>query len=588
MKIKKNSNKRPQSCRMKNLTINKNLNRNIPINGLRTFSSNNTQKNNLEEMKTRLPKAPYLDKYKSQLTKIDMYKELWDKSLSDYDEHFGLGQTIQINSENFKNNFLGDKFRANATSTRKNSAVTYNDINYISKRTFKNMKNKDINEFWKINSEDSNYMKYHNNKIRTNTFIDLYLDKESKINLSNYNTTIQTINKNNINTDLSLIKNFETNLSNHSNKNQYFNYGVPKRKKEKEIIIIDETKKVDEIEDKNNFEKLVRENNNTTLNLRTEYLIKLSKLLSVAKKFIYSMEYFRIEKRDIYSLYMKNLTTAFDICNDFFVNQIKEGDVLNHDSWSKLLLQYYNLSYHLIRFQKNAFNEMHYLKNENMILKQKLYGLEGELNNKKKDINDLNKYIVHYDLTNKVKYKKKREMSIKEIKQKYNSQESDYILTIHQLRHEIKQLTDVLNQNKFDINNFNEINDKFKKLKEEAEENKNEYENKDMQKEMMLKVLTQNNIDLNEKINEIEEELEKYKKKEEDTKLKFIEYESKIKTLNEIIENKNNLIEQLKEEKKMLIEKKSDEDKSLPKPVETVFLSPKDKLRKHYKKEKKS
>ena len=300
------------------------------------------------------------------------------------------------------------------------------------------------------------------------------------------------------------------------------------------------------------------------------------------------MDYFRIEKRDIYSLYMKNLTTAFDICNDFFVNQIKEGDVLNHDSWSKLLVQYYNLSYHLIRFQKNAFNEMHYLKNENMILKQKLYGLEGELNNKKKDINDLNKYIVHYDLTNKVKYKKKREMSIKEIKQKYNSQESDYILTIHQLRHEIKQLTDVLNQNKFDINNFNEINDKFKKLKEEAEENKNEYENKDMQKEMMLKVLTQNNIDLNEKINEIEEELEKYKKKEEDTKLKFIEYESKIKTLNEIIENKNNLIEQLKEEKKMLIEKKSDEDKSLPKPVETVFLSPKDKLRKHYKKEKKS
>ena len=83
---------------------------------------------------------------------------------------------------------------------------------------------KGLSKTWKINSEDSNYMKYHNNKIRTNTFIDLYLDKESKINLSNYNTTIQTINKNNINTDLSLIKNFETNLSNHSNKNQYFNY----------------------------------------------------------------------------------------------------------------------------------------------------------------------------------------------------------------------------------------------------------------------------------------------------------------------------------------------------------------------------
>ena len=585
MKIKKYPIKRPKSCHMKNLAINKNLNRHIPINSFRAFSSNNYKKSSIiEEPKMRLPKKPYVDKFRNQQKNLNMYKEMWDKSASDYDENLGLIQTLQINSENVKNNILGDKFRANATSTRKNSAVTYNDINYKIKRNIKSMKNNDKNKLWKIKSEDSNFVKYFNKKIGANTFIDIMLDnKESKFNLSNYNSTLQTNNK--YNTDLSLAQNnFDTNLSNTSNTNQYFNYGVPKRKKEKEIIIINENKKTEEVEDKNNFEKLVRENNNTTLNLRTQYLLKLSKLLGIAKKFSYHMDYFRIEKREIYSLFFKNLTTSFDICNDFFINQIKEGDRLDHETWSKILLQYYNLSYNILKFQKHAFDEMHYLKNENLTLKQKLYGLEGELNTKKKDINDINKYIIQYDLTSKVKYKKRREMTVKEIKQKYNAQESNYILTIHKLEQEIQHLTEVLNQNKFDKNNFNEMNDKFKKLKEEAEENKNEFENKDSQKEVMLKILTQNNIDLNEKINELEEEIAKYKEKEENAEEKFIDLDAKIQTLNGVIENKNNIIEQLKEENKKITEKKSDEDKSLPKPVETVFISPKDHLRKKYKK----
>ena len=588
MKISKPRNKRPKSCHMKNITINKNINRHIPIISSRIFSSKNIPKTPLpQNNKQHIPNSSiYLDRFKSQLKKFDMYKEMWDKSKSFSEEDMlGIAQTIQINSENIQNNF-----RANATSTRKNSAMTFNDLSYKSKRRVKNIKTNNNYNLGQMDREKSNYLNMKTNtknKLRTNIFFDLFHDKESTINMSNYNSTLQTNNKNFLSTELNQLHNLiEANKSNNNSKKQeYFNYGVPKRDfNKKEIVIINENKKtIEENDDKNNLEKLVRENSSSTLNLRTDYLIRFSKLLGLAKKFIYSMDFFRIEKRDIFSLYMKNLTEAFDSCNDFFINQIKEGDILDNNTWSIILSQYYNLSFHVIKFQNYAFKAMQFLKNENLSFKQKLYSVEGELNIKKKDINDINKYILQYDLVNKVKYKKKREMTIKEIKSKYNMQESAYILKINKLEEEIKQLTEVLNQNKFDVNNFKEVSEKLKNLKEEFEENKNDFDNQNSQKNVTIKVLSHANIDLNEKINELEAEIQKYKEKEEDTKRQFIEYEAKLKNLNDIIHQKNILIEELKAEKIIIKEKSTDENKVLPE-LEATFLSPQGNLRKKYNK----
>ena len=575
MKINKPKNKRPKSCHMKNIAINKNINRHIPIISGRIFSSKNYPKTPLPQTnKQHIPNhSIYFDKFKSQIKKFDMYKEMWDKSKSYSDEDMlGIAQTIQINSENIQNNF-----RANATSTRKNSAMTFNDLSYKSKRRVKNNKTNNNYNLGQMDREQSNYLNMKanmKNKLRTNIVFDLFHDKENTTNMSNYNSTLPTNNKNFLNTELNQLQNL-IESSNNSKTREYFNYGVPKRDfNKKEIVIINENKKtIDDNDDKNNFEKLVRENSSSTLNLRTDYLIRFSKLLGLAKKFIYSMDFFRIEKRDIFSLYMKNLTESFDSCNDFFINQIKEGDILDNDLWSKILSHYYNLSFHVIKFQNYAFKEMQFLKNENLSFKQKLYSVEGELNIKKKDINDINKYILQYDLVNKVKYKKKREMTIKEIKSKYNMQESAYILKINNLEKEIKQLTEVLNQNKFDVNNFKEVSEKLKNLKEEFEENKNDFDNQNSQKNVTIKVLSHANIDLNEKINELEAEIQKYKEKEEDTKRQFIEYEAKLKNLNDIIHQKNILIEELKEEKIIIKEKNNDENKILL-PIESTILSP--------------
>ena len=588
MKIKKGKSKRPKSCTMKNIAINQNINRHLPINSGHIFSSKNFPKNISEQKKNFVTrKSAYTFKHKNQLRKFDMYKEMWDKSASDEDI-LGIAQTIQISSENYPNNILQERFKANATSTRKNSALTYNDLNYKSRRIIKNIKSNNSNNLWRVDRNSSNVISTNkNNKIGTNTILDIYHDKESFVNFSNYNSTLQTNNKNNLNTDFSQAQNnYESIFSNNNSNNpELFNYVVPKlRPNKKDIVIINENKKsAEEIIEKNNFENMIRDSNNNTLTLRTEYLIKFSKLLGIAKKFAYSMDFFRIEKRDIFSHYMKNLTEAFDSCNDFFINQIKEGDILNMDSWSKILLQYHNLSFHVIKFQTYAFKEMHFLKNENLSLQQKLYGLENELNTKKKDLNDINKYIIQYDLTSKVKYKKKKEMTINEIKSKYNSQESAYVVTIHKLEQEIKQLTEVLNQNKIDTNNFNEVSEKFKKLKEEFEENKTNFDNQNSEKIVTIKVLTQTNIDLNEKINELEAEIQKYKENEEEKKLIFLEYDAKIESLNETIKKRDILIEKLKEENRMITEKNSEENKKLL-PVETVLISPKGNLRKKFKK----
>ena len=175
-------------------------------------------------------------------------------------------------------------------------------------------------------------------------------------------------------------------------------------------------------------------------------------------------------------------------------------------------------------------------------------------------------------------------MTIKEIKDKYISQESAYVDIIHKKDQEIKELTEVLNQNKFDINNFNEVNEKLKNLKEQFEENKTNFDNQNSEKIVTIKVLSQTNSDLNEKINELEAEIQKYKENEEEIKRKYIEYDVKIETLNEVIKQKNTLIDQLKEENRIIIEKNSNDNNKLP-TVGTVFISPKGNLRKKYKKE---
>ena len=584
-------NKRPQSCYMKD-SFNNNK-KHIPINcGRNPSALNNLKKNNNINKGTfndgnknyTISPNSYTNKFKSQVKRYNMYNEMWSKSNSDEDYH-GISESIKIQSENRKNDSTNcDKYRVNSTNTRISSATTYCDIGYKSKRLIKGI-NSDYNDI-NLYSSDQQKIKTKNNKIGTDSIYEINKDRENLTSAYNNNIT----NKYNYNTENSKIVsntnyigvNTSMNLTNSSNILNYKSFNRDLKTKEDETVTETEFKRTLDMEDKEAVKKAINDCDTTTLNLRTEYLIKLSKLLEISKKFEQHIDNFRVEKREIYSFNLKNYYRSFDKFNDLLLNEIKTGEILDMKTWAKILIYYFNLSYDLVKYQKYIFNEMHFMRNENLNLKQKLFVQDGELNAKNKDINDINRYIMQYDLTNKVKYGKKKELLINEIKRKYLSQESAYVLTIYKLEEEIKQLTNVLEKNKYDVNNYQMVKEKLKKVEEDYERDKDMLEKDNDDKDVTIKLLTQGTIDLNEKINELEKEIEKLKEKEENVKHDFISYDAKITNLNDIIKKKNELIEELEKENKAFKEKKSDEVEMLE-PVDTIFIPMKEKVKKRKK-----
>ena len=591
------SNKRPNSCYNKNFQNNQFKKKHVAVNCDNRAPSSSTNSDALkgifsnDNKKYTVSPNSYVDRFNSQIKRINMYNEMWNQSLSEDEDFYGISQSIKIQPENKKcdNSISTDKYRVNATNTRVSSAATtYCDIGYRSKRLIKGL---DQN----LNSNNNNINTIAKNKVRNNNKISANIIKDINKNnynfmnsYSNYNTKSTSLyNRNTFNSvgdnknkdyggTIGSIGTYTNNFTNTSNDN------INKMTKEEKTMGDTENKKTIDIEDKESLKKVINDCNTTTLKLRTEYLIKLSKLLEMSKKFGQYSDYFRVEKRDLFHQSIKNLSSSFDKCNDLLLNEIKTGEVLDLKSWAKILVCYFNFSFSLIKYQKDIFSEMHFIKNENLNLKQKLFLQEVELTTKNKDINDINKYIMQYDLTNKVKYGKKKELSIKEAKQKYISQESAYILTIYKLEEEIKQLTNVLEKNKYDVNNFKMVSAKLKQVEQDYDRDKEMLEHQNDEKDITNKLLSQTIVDLNEKLAELENEIQQLKNKEEKEKHNYIGFEAKIKNLNDIIKNKNEKIEELEKENKAFKEKKSNDNKMLE-PVDTVFIPMKEKIRKRKK-----
>ena len=597
------SNKRPYSCYNKGFKNNQFKKRHVAVNCDNRAPSSSTHNDALkgifinDNKKYTVSPNSYVDKFNSQIKRINMYNEMWNQSLSEDEDFYGISQSIKIQPENKKNDnsISTDKYRVNATNTRVSSAATtYCDIGYRSKRLIKGLDSNLNNNNYNINTISKKSVR-NNNKISANIIKDINKNNYNFINsYSNYNTKSTSLYNRNTFNSVGDNKNKDyggatgtigTYTNNFTNTSNDFINKFPNKDfitKEEKTIGDTENRKTIDIEDKEALKKVINDCNTTTLKLRTEYLIKLSKLLEMSKKFSQYSDYFRVEKRDLFHQSIKNLSTSFDKCNDLILNEIKTGEVLDLKSWAKILVCYFNFSFSLIKYQKDIFNEMHFIKTENLNLKQKLFLQEVDLTTKNKDINDINKYIMQYDLTNKVKYGKKKELSIKEIKQKYISQESAYILTIYKLEEEIKQLTNVLEKNKYDVNNFKMVSEKLKQVEQEYDRDKEKLEHQNDEKDIENKLLSQTIVDLNEKLAELENEIQQLKNKEEKEKHNYIGFEAKIKNLNDIINNKNEIIEELEKENKAFKEKKSNDNKMLE-PVDTVFIPMKEKIRKRKK-----
>ena len=82
-------------------------------------------------------------------------------------------------------------------------------------------------------------------------------------------------------------------------------------------------------------------------------------------------------------------------------------DEKNLENWMNILNYLFNFGFQASKIQKCFYDELHFLKNENTIMKQKLLSQEAELNTKSKEINQINKLInIFNEFIFKLKIKK--------------------------------------------------------------------------------------------------------------------------------------------------------------------------------------
>lgn len=512
----------------------------------------------------------YKTKYTNQLKRKKMFKELWNKNKNKIDT-LGLLDTIKVQNKqkkNIYNNIIGD-MKGVVRKKRIASAGTFCNIPIKSKKQVsfnKYNSSININSLTKINARNIYNSININSEINTltksnsNIFLDNTKDKD-KDKFSREFSSIIIHNEEIRNSLLSPVNSY--NVSNINNY-KYKIDEVEKNDNDEISKFLEKTKNI-----QNNYE-----NNSDILRLRTEYLIKFSKINDLLKRFTQITDCFRVNLRDLYNSNIRALIKVYDFCNNFLLNELKIGEPINLQLLSSLFINLYNLCLQASKAQKFFFDELHYLKNENLNLKQKLNIQETELNQKNNEINEINKLITKYDLNSKIKIGKKLEFNIDKIRKKFNNQEASYVLTIYKLEEEIKNLTELLKKHKPELNNNDKIKEKYKILSKQYEEDMGRLSRINIEKDMNLKLLLQRNSSLIEKINELESEIARLKDKEEKDEEKNIYCNAKIENLNKIIEKNNENIESLKKEIENY--KKSNNKENLDiKTSKIIFMSPK-------------
>ena len=482
---------------------------------------------------------------KNILRKKNNSQRLWFKDISD--ETTALLDTIKVQTGINKYYNIAGSERGFEKSNRKVSSSTLCNMSEKSSKRIFSKKERiqsciNLNKKKRLFSSKFNFnklgVKHGDASSMINSYLIRFNSKKAIFNrnLNKLNILSKTLSPKK---EQDIFYNININLGTMIN-NQQENKENQENKKEEENIDKDVLKFLEERKNIKSYE-----NNPEIIKLRTDYLIKFAKINEIFKKLNFVTDCFRVNIRELYDSSIKSLIRFYDACNNFLLNGIKI-DENNLSNWTDALSYVYNFCSQSSKVQKLFYEEFHFLKNENYILKQKLSNQETELITKRKEINDINKLIIKYDLNSKIKLGKKQELYINNMKNKFTSQESHYVFTIHKLEQEIKNLTNVLNKNKPDLQIIDKLKEQIKNSEKTYGEEIDRLSKLIGEKSNNIQILTQRESNLYEQINELENEIANLKKKELNEKDKNVVLNAKIENLNKIKEDKNKIIEELK------------------------------------------
>ena len=311
--------------------------------------------------------------------------------------------------------------------------------------------------------------------------------------------------------------------------------------------------------DYTNFKKFVNfinDRHKLTLNF---YLSQLSNLIEIQRNVLFidnaNYSYFESKIKD-QTLLDKNINTNTSNVNiakpkenkKIIIDEQKVHNLFNN----KTMIKYFKINSeynsYLYKCFDLIFNELKELKEKNMELLKANYENDILLNSRNKELKDIQKLLNSNQAKEFFESYRKKEDIVKNMGLKYNKKESKYLLDLYNLNYEMKELILLLNKNKEYYNKCKELEEKGKQsfrenmymkahLTSQLEKNKMNYKN-----EVGI------NIDLNEHIVELEEDINKLKNKNEEMVLNEIQLDSKIKRLNDIINEKNENLRMMKEE----------------------------------------
>ena len=284
------------------------------------------------------------------------------------------------------------------------------------------------------------------------------------------------------------------------------------------------------------------------LEFKTNYILKYAQNADNFYKLEKNNIVIREEKRRVYDeIYNKIRKALENQTRLFFDNKNFSGNI-SPLLVKNLIIFCFDFNNNINHFCNFLVSELKNEKEQNMKLLKKNYEQELKLQSKIKELDELNKYLIRYDVSNKILLKKTNEESLGEIKGNFFQKENSYLITIYKLEQEIKDLTKLLAKNKDYYNKFkeyekiieekNNLNDemRFAFNKEINERNVQYAIEKDKEEELLMKM------------KDMEIEFNKFKKEEEIIKLNEIELNSQIKRLKCISEEKNERIRMLNEE----------------------------------------
>ena len=203
------------------------------------------------------------------------------------------------------------------------------------------------------------------------------------------------------------------------------------------------------------------------IKFRTDYILKYAKISDFLKYILTIYKnIFNNERKSYIGLYFSNEKKNYENLNRLILEEIKCDFPLEYLTWKNLISSFYEFNIEFTNIINFLFEEIKILQNKILELEQKLFEKENELNKNSEELNKVNDYIKKNDINERKKVDKEKELKISNLKIKQKKKENTYILTIYKLEEELKDLTKLLEQNKYEKKELNIIkNENIEKKK---------------------------------------------------------------------------------------------------------------------------